>query len=106
MDHKYTFNPATRYLTRGVSETIPLEIQLFMWSEVDKVVKNEKVDYLQVFEFRVKTNHIEIEHRQEDPEYKVIHRIKKLDEYISLDGVLVYVIDDIDHSTILLSSEY
>lgn len=106
MEHKYTFNPGNRYLTRGVSETIPLEIQLFIWSEIDNVVKNEKVDYLQVFEFSVKENHIEIEHRQEDPEYKKIYKIKKMDEYISLDKIKIFVIDDIDHSTMLLSDEY
>ncbi|MBU1142087.1 MAG: DUF960 domain-containing protein [Firmicutes bacterium] len=106
MDHKYTFNPQTRYLTRGISELVPLEIQLFMWSEIEKIAKNEKVDYLQVFEFKVKENHIEIEHRQEVPEYKMIHKIKKLDQYKSLDKIKIFVIDDIDHSTMLLSSEY
>lgn len=106
MDHKYTFNPTTRYLTRGVSETVPLEIQLFMWSEIDKVVKAEKVDYLQVFEFKVRENYIEVEHRQEDPEYQKIHKIKRLESYVSLDKIKVFVIDDIEHSTMLLSDEY
>lgn len=106
MSEKYTFNPTTRYLTRGISETVPLEIQLFMWSEIDKVVKAERVDYLQVFEFRVKENHIEVEHRQEDPNYKKIHKIKKIESYLKLDKIIVYVLDDIDHSTMILSSEY
>ena len=79
MSEKYTFNPTARYLTRGISETVPLEIQLFMWSEIDKVVKAERVDYLQVFEFRVKENYIEVEHRQEDPDYKTPNKLKKLE---------------------------
>ncbi|WP_176239068.1 DUF960 family protein [Mariniplasma anaerobium] len=106
MKHKCTFSRSTRYLTRGISETVPLEIQIFMWSEIDKVVVAEQVDYLQVFEFKVKENHIEIEHRQEDPAYKKVHKVKKLNDYISLDQIKVFVIDDIDHSTMLLSSEY
>ena len=77
MNPKYTFNPMTRYITRGISEQVPLEIQLLMWNEVDKIVKNYKVDYLQVFEFSVKDNYIEMEHRQEEPEYKQTIHLKK-----------------------------
>ena len=106
MDHKYTFKEGTRYLTRGISETVPLELQLFMWNEINKVVKDDKVDYLQVFEIRVKENYIEIEHRQEEPEYKKIHKLKKLDDYEPLSNLKIFVIDDIDHSTMLLASEY
>ena len=106
MSHKYTFNHGTRYITRGVSELIPFEIQLFIWGEIDNVVRADQVDYLQVFEFKVMDNHIEIEHRQEEPAYKKIHKIRKTEEYVNLHKVIVYVIDDIDHSTMLLSSEY
>ena len=106
MNPKYTFNPMTRYITRGISEQVPLEIQLLMWNEVDKIVKNDEVDYLQVFEFSVKDSHIEMEHRQEEPEYKNIIYLKKVESYHGLDKVKVFVIDDIDHSTMLLASEY
>ena len=37
-----------RYLTCGVDNTIPLELQLFMWDCVDRLP--EPKDYLQVFE--------------------------------------------------------
>lgn len=106
MNPKYTFNPMTRYITRGISEQVPLEIQLLMWNEVDEIVKNDKVDYLQVFEFSVKDNYIEMEHRQEEPEYKQTIHLKKVETYLCLDKVKVFVIDDIDHSTMLLASEY
>ena len=106
MNPKYTFNPSTRYITRGISEIVPLEIQLLMWNEVDEVVRKEKVDYLQVFEFSVKENHIVMEHRQEEPEYKQTIHLKKVESYLCLDKVKVFVIDDIDHSTMLLASEY
>lgn len=106
MNPKYTFNPSTRYITRGISEVVPLEIQMLMWNEVDKVVKKEKVDYLQVFEFNVKVNYIEMEHRQEEPEYKQTIYLKKIESYLCLDKIKVFVIDDLDHSTMLLASEY
>ena len=35
-----------RYLTRGVDETIPPELQLFMWEAIDQIP--EPKDYLQV----------------------------------------------------------
>jgi hypothetical protein len=104
--HKYTFNPSTRYLTKGIGETIPLELQLFMWSEIDKVTQNNEVDYLQVFEFKIEDTHIEIEHRQEEPEYKKIFKLKMREEYTHLSNLKIFVIDDIDHSTMLLASEY
>ncbi len=106
MDHKYTFDPSTRYMTRGISEQIPIELQLFMWNEIDKVVKAEKVDYLQVFEFKVKDGYLEVEHRQEEPLYKKIHRLKLIETFKDMNDEKIFVIDDIDHSTMLLASEY
>jgi len=77
-----------------------------MWHEVDKVVQKEKVDYLQVFEIRVIEGLIEIEHRQEEPPYKQVYRLKMLDVFKELKNITIFVIDDIDHSTMLLASEY
>ena len=50
---------------------IPLEIQLFIWNEIDWLVRgSDEVDYLQVFEIQLREDYIEIEHRQEEPKYK------------------------------------
>lgn len=106
MDHKYTFTPNTRYITRGISEKIPVELQLFIWSKIDMIVKTGKTDYLQVFEFNVKNGYLEIEHRQEEPLYKMVYRLKLLETFKDLNKIVIFVIDDIDHSTMLLSSEY
>lgn len=107
MPKTYTFDAGNRYMTIGISETIPMEIQLFIWNEIDWLVRgSEKVDYLQVFEIRVRKDYLEIEHRQEVPKYQKIHKIKMREEYKELNDVKIFVIDDIDHSTILLSSEY
>ncbi len=107
MSSKYTFDTNKRYLTKGISEQVPLELQLFMWSEIDKLVRTtDTLDYLQVFEFNVKDNYMELEHRQEVPTYKKIHKLKLLEAYHVLDKMKIFVIDDIDHSTMLLAIEY
>ena len=107
MANTYTFNSDTRYITRGISEQIPLEIQLFMWQQIDTLIRTtDTLDYLQVFEIRTKDSYVEIEHRQEVPDYKKIHKIKKTEAYASLDGTKIFVIDDITHSTMLLAIEY
>ena len=81
-----------RYLTRGISNEIPLEIQILLWSMIDKL--NVKKDYVQVFE---------IEHRQEVPKYKSDIVVKNVG--IS-SKVKIFVIDDGEYSTMMLSSEY
>ena len=42
-----------RMITRGVADTIPPEVQMFLWSLLDELVAKmaEEPDYLQVFEF-------------------------------------------------------
>ena len=57
-----------RYLTKGVDLTIPLELQIFMWSCIDNL-KVEK-DYLQVFNLSVFNSIQRVEHKQEVPEYQ------------------------------------
>ena len=91
-----------RYLTRGVSNEIPLEIQILLWSMIDGL--NVKKDYLQVFEIEpIKDNLLKIEHRQEVPKYKkeIIVRNRGIKSKIKL-----FVIDEGDYSTMMLSEEY
>jgi len=89
-----------RYLTCGIDSTIPLEIQLFLWGCVEKLPAPK--DYLQVFELKPVGSMQSITHSSEEPEYRV--------EYLfPADNPItekVYVIDDGDHSTMLLASEY
>lgn len=101
------FNNDNRYITRGIQEKIneknPL-IFLMLWDLIDKMETEEK-DYLQVFELRAVYGIDaiqEIEHVQEQPPYKKIHR------YYTANPVeaKIYVIDDGDHSTMLLAEEY
>ncbi|MGO2890788.1 MAG: DUF960 family protein [Enterococcus devriesei] len=60
-----------RYITRGVNEQIPKEIQVRCWQWIDEKVKKSEVtmDYLQIFEFNRDDQRetISIIHRQEEP---------------------------------------
>ena len=90
-----------RYLTRGVYSEIPLELQLFMWECIDRLPEN--CDYFQVFELENLGNIQRITHFSEQPEYRMEYLLPAIANPIT---VKVYVIDDGDHSTMLLAEEY
>lgn len=89
-----------RYLTKGVQAEIPLELQLFMWSCIDRLP--EERDYFQVFRLENLGGIQKITHFSEQPEY---HR-----EYLvpteNPITAKIYIIDSDDYSTMLLASEY
>lgn len=91
-----------RYLTRGVSNKIPFEIQLLLWSMIGEV--KVKKDYLQVFEIEpINDNLLKIEHRQEVPKYKKDILVKN----VGINSkVKIFVIDDGEYSMMMLSEEY
>ena len=89
-----------RYLTCGVDRMIPLELQLFMWECVEKM-HGEK-DYLQVFELKAEGPMQSISHSSEEPEY---HRVYLIPSDAPITAK-IYIIDDGDHSTMLLAEEY
>lgn len=91
-----------RYLTKDVSKKIPLEIQILLWSMISEM--KIKKDYLQVFEIEpIKNNLLKIEHRQEVPKYK--KELVVVNTSINF-KVKIYVIDDGEYSTMMLSDEY
>lgn len=89
-----------KYITRGISENIPLEIQIILWDMVLSMPVEK--DYLQIFELSTKNNILTIKHSQEVPPYKKIYK------FIVLEPIneKIYIIDDDDYSTMLLASEY
>jgi len=89
-----------RYLTKGVQAEIPLELQLFMWECIDRMP--EECDYFQVFRLENIDGIQKITHFSEQPEYCREYMIPT-NKPIT---VKVYVIDDGDHSTMLLAEEY
>ena len=89
-----------RYLTRGVQAEIPLELQLFMWECIDNLP--EPKDYLQVFSLEAFGEMQRITHTSEEPEYKMEYLIPSESPITAK----IFVIDDGDHSTMLLAEEY
>ncbi len=89
-----------RYLTRGISTTIPPPLQVLIWNLIDLLPPDR--DYLQIFDLAPFGGMQQIIHRSEQPEYKKIFLFPS-DNPIS---AKVYVIDDDTHSTMLLAEEY
>ena len=89
-----------RYLTCGVDSTIPIDLQLFLWECVDQLP--EERDYLQVFDLEQVETMQSITHRSEQPEYRKVYLLPSESPITEK----IYVIDDGDHSTMLLASEY
>lgn len=101
------FESNSRYITSGVQQEIPLELQLFMWSCIETLKEQgEELDYLQVFEITSEGGEgislQSIEHRQEVPEYKKTY-ILPSEEPIN---TKIFVIDDGEYITMLLAEEY
>lgn len=90
-----------RYFTRGVQAAIPFDLQMFMWFLV--TILPEPKDHLQVFRLSVsEKGNQHIVHEQEVPAYSREYEVQT-DTPVN---AKVYVIDDGDHSTILLAEEY
>jgi len=89
-----------RYLTRGISKTIPPELQLFMWNCVDRMP--EPKDYFQVFKLESADGMQKITHFSEQPEYRTSYLIPTAKPVTAK----VYIIDSIEYSTMLLAEEY
>ena len=89
-----------RYITRGVQSEIPIELQLFMWSCIDKLP--EERDYFQVFRLENFNGIQKITHFSEQPVYHMEYLIPTENPITSK----VYIIDSDEYSTMLLTSEY
>ena len=89
-----------RFLTRGVQAELPMELQLFLWNCIDQLP--EERDYFQVFKLDVFNGKQHIHHFPEQPEYSKEYQISTEKPITAK----IYVIDDIDHSTMLLAEEY
>ena len=101
------FNIENKFITIWVKENISLDIQLFMWNEIEKRINSkEQVDYLQIFNLTIideVLGIVEIEHTQEIPEYRNISIIKSKGVRINLK---IYVIIESEYATMMLASEY
>ena len=92
-----------RYLTSGVNAEISPITQLLLWELIDeRLAEGTELDHLQVFRLEPDGKQQKITHSQEQPPYK--NEVYLLGpEPIT---AKIYVIDDGDHSTMLLAEEY
>ena len=101
------FNIENKFMTIGVKENISLDVQLFMWNEIEERINaGKQVDYLQVFNISVideVRGIVKIEHTQEVPEYKKTLIIKSKGIKSNLK---VFVIFESEYATMMLASEY
>ena len=92
-----------RYLTQGIDATIPLEVQAAMWITIE--LMPEPKSYLQVFELEPLGEFVQrMTHTQEQPDYSCEVYVP-LPHDVEAVTAKVYVIDDGDHSTMLLPEE-
>ena len=57
-----------RFVTSGIAEKVPLELQVIMWDMVDAM--DDPKDYLQVFDLSAENGKQKIVHSQEQLEYE------------------------------------
>ena len=89
-----------RYLTRGISSTIPPPMQILLWNLIDLLPPER--DYLQVFWLKPFGGMQQVIHTSEEPEYKKVLLFPS-DNSIN---AKIYIIDDDTHTTMLLAEEY
>ncbi|MEI3015770.1 MAG: DUF960 domain-containing protein [Oscillospiraceae bacterium] len=90
-----------RYVTKGITSTVPLVTQIILWDCIDSM-KIERKDYLQVFKLVANGSNQQVTHTQEEPPYERIFTFPS-DYPIT---AKIFVIDDETHTTMLLAEEY
>lgn len=95
-----------RYITCGISNAITEDIQLALWSMIDnfRTSTDIEVDYLQVFRLSIQNGKQKIIHRQEEPMY--CNEILIAFIWNPVENAKIFVIDDGEHSTMMLAEEY
>lgn len=97
------------YMTRGFQTEIPIETQQMIFTLMNKAKQTlAKMDYLQVFKLdKVSSNGSSLQgltHTQEIPPFEeTVYLALPEDQIIT---TKIFVIDDGDHHTFLLASEY
>lgn len=91
-----------RYVTCGVATSISFSLQMLLWYLVDSMEVEEK-DYLQVLQLEAYGDKQKIIHMQENPPYRKEHLLSFGETSVK---AKLFLIDDEDHSTMLLADEY
>ena len=92
------------YLTCGIDAEIPPITQLCLWQFIRaRRVEGAELDYLQVFELSGDKGVQKITHAQEQPAYQAEAVLLGVEPVVT---AKIFVIDDGDHSTMMLAEEY
>ncbi|MEM1485558.1 DUF960 family protein [Oscillospiraceae bacterium PP1C4] len=96
-----------RYMTKGISERLPLSLQIILWGMIDGLKQKQQLDYLQVFTLSATHNddgvmQQSITHTQEIPPYQMTVTVACKSPV----SYKVFCIDDKIHSTMLFADEY
>lgn len=102
---KKCFVNKPRYITRGVSQYLPMFLQIHLWGYIDVLSKQQELDYLQVFELEKQGRILKIIHSQEIPKYEKMHEIVVTDS-VQIHEKKIFVIDSGSYATMLFASEY
>jgi len=99
-----------RYITRGVSEHLSLELQILLWNMVKERDNHPHTDYLHIFKLKEDNNILSITHEQEQPAYKLEYHYTNDVKNQNALPKKVYVIreDDVNvfYYVMLLPEEY
>ena len=108
MEQQYFGAGKQRYETRGINQNLPVEYRVMLWYFVEKMHEKVKLDYLQIFKFKVEKN-VEgilvqkVTHCQEQPEFSHTYEFPLSDVWIREN---VYIIDDTEQCIMLWANEY
>ena len=99
-----------RYITRGISEQLSLELQILLWNMVKERDYQGHTDYLHIFKIQEDDNMLSVIHEQEQPAYKLEYHYTNYEKNQNALPKKVYVIreDDVDafYYVMLLPEEY
>ena len=97
------------YMTSGIDQSMHIFHQTKLIELLNQLRDTGlHMDYLQVFEFKYDREHkqMTVIHTQEQPEYRNVITYDIDEAVITPFEDKVYIIDDVEHITILLASEY
>jgi hypothetical protein len=106
-EQKWKFN-GKKYITQGVDIFIPIFVQISIWNYIEERKQQNEIslDYLQVFNlYQIRKDgkfYQVIECSQEQPPFKKVLKIPA--DFTVKEKI--FVIDDVDHQTMLLAREY
>ena len=87
-----------RYITRGISEHLSLDLQILLWNMVKERDNQPHTDYLHIFRLQEDENILSITHEQEQPACTVITMYPHLDGVLSLDPTTVLILNQLANS--------